>query len=849
MQEDDEFVVQLLYLFLQLLRHKELSDRLMGPHSALGAYVIDLMHDKNPSIRAMCENALIIIGVYELYIILYNFVNYVIGSSLRSIIMKMWEEEQEHLDIMERLAAKHDVQHTIFLPLFSAAAYALGIGTALIGKEGAMACTVAVEELIGQHYNNQIKELLADDPNAHEELLKILTKLRDEELHHHDTGVTHDGLKTGCKGAIFVMLVDDGLVECEKIGTFRKHKLNDIEMKIRDLEEKIALDEVKLEKLKQGKEVDRICCHAMSESDVLDYFDSRHITLKKEWMQSAIGFIKYQEKGRKVFELCEAVMEQLIYSDLRDSYLPSMKIPTAAIKAVIVKRMLFQIMKYLYYILLVQVVSVINIARSTYELYQEKTNVKDDLTWFNGDSEDEFINSGGVNSRRMLKVRLTDGSNTLDATEYGGMIPLTEDTLPGTKVLLTSRVICRRGIMLLNESNCQNIKEVDYSVNSMCSTSVSSVKIIDVENTIAYSSKALNDGSPLFKELDKDVVTVLPKSPIATTSKDSKPDITSAQELEIVGVTRENERPPVTGKGTRSKKQDKEFSKPSHRSITEYFTQMFRPTSIVCEDDQDKIEDSDISAVSIHPIPVVPLEKQQLKVHISEHICGFSSPKRSCSPIELITAIVPFKKAKSGINIDCVKSPPTTKQPSMDQASVDLEFPSFTTQLSTEMDREHIMSVTDPMLISAHSNDASIVERFLRLNTMRLADVISQKKFWMLPKVVNITGICRVSIDLRAENNQWLLFVFVSDESCDQLKCQVASVLLDKLLGFSVKYCQNLSAAKEKAELMKCKERAIEVMRSLQRLDLIFSIEMPTQREKIPIVINVKTLPEALQLC
>nr|CDJ89894.1 Kinesin-associated domain containing protein [Haemonchus contortus] len=65
MQEDDEFVVQLLYLFLQLLRHRELANRLMGPDSALGAYVIDLMHDKNPAIREMCDNALVIIGEHS----------------------------------------------------------------------------------------------------------------------------------------------------------------------------------------------------------------------------------------------------------------------------------------------------------------------------------------------------------------------------------------------------------------------------------------------------------------------------------------------------------------------------------------------------------------------------------------------------------------------------------------------------------------------------------------------------------------------------------------------------------------------------------------------------------------
>lgn len=59
-------------------------------------------------------------------------------------------------------------------------------------------------------------ELLADDPEAHKELLATITRLRDEELEHHDTGIRHNGLKapmydafkfviqSGCKAAIFV---------------------------------------------------------------------------------------------------------------------------------------------------------------------------------------------------------------------------------------------------------------------------------------------------------------------------------------------------------------------------------------------------------------------------------------------------------------------------------------------------------------------------------------------------------------------------------------------------------------------------------------------------------------------
>ncbi|VDM13512.1 unnamed protein product [Wuchereria bancrofti] len=85
----------------------------------------------------------------------------------------------------------------------------MSVGTALCGKETAMACTTAVEELIGEHYNQQLMELLDDDPVDHADLLKILTKLRDDELHHYDVAAPqYEALKwiiqTGCKGAIWL---------------------------------------------------------------------------------------------------------------------------------------------------------------------------------------------------------------------------------------------------------------------------------------------------------------------------------------------------------------------------------------------------------------------------------------------------------------------------------------------------------------------------------------------------------------------------------------------------------------------------------------------------------------------
>merc|ERR1719273_2606787 len=102
------------------------------------------------------------------------------------------------------------------LPFWHVAGYALGAGTALLCKEAAMACTVAVEETITEHYNDQIRQLAGRDKEAHAELLATITRFRDEEQEHHDTGLAHDAelapayqllcgsIKVGCRAAIWV---------------------------------------------------------------------------------------------------------------------------------------------------------------------------------------------------------------------------------------------------------------------------------------------------------------------------------------------------------------------------------------------------------------------------------------------------------------------------------------------------------------------------------------------------------------------------------------------------------------------------------------------------------------------
>src|SRR5688572_26988386 len=74
-------------------------------------------------------------------------------------IRAMAEQEAGHLAAFDELMARRGVRPTALQPLWSAAGYALGAATALIGPEAAMACTAAVEEEIDRHYTRQLDQL------------------------------------------------------------------------------------------------------------------------------------------------------------------------------------------------------------------------------------------------------------------------------------------------------------------------------------------------------------------------------------------------------------------------------------------------------------------------------------------------------------------------------------------------------------------------------------------------------------------------------------------------------------------------------------------------------------------
>ena len=148
------------------------------------------------------------IKIYEGQLLALNTL--IKDEELKKKIEEMKIHEKEHADYFENEIKKRQIKPTKFLPLWDLLGVGLGFGSTILGKKAAMLCTASVEEVIDEHYQNQINQIESDE----KELRNKIIKFREDELNHKDIayneGATKDGLysildkiiKTGSKIAI-----------------------------------------------------------------------------------------------------------------------------------------------------------------------------------------------------------------------------------------------------------------------------------------------------------------------------------------------------------------------------------------------------------------------------------------------------------------------------------------------------------------------------------------------------------------------------------------------------------------------------------------------------------------------
>ncbi len=131
-------------------------------------------------------------------------------SAIGAQLGRMEEQEARHLARFETLLTETRTRPTLLAPVWRAAAFALGAGTALMGEKAAHACTDAVETVIEAHYADQIAELESQEPA----LAAELSGFRDDELAHQREAIEAGAreapggallsaiIKAGCRAAI-----------------------------------------------------------------------------------------------------------------------------------------------------------------------------------------------------------------------------------------------------------------------------------------------------------------------------------------------------------------------------------------------------------------------------------------------------------------------------------------------------------------------------------------------------------------------------------------------------------------------------------------------------------------------
>lgn len=127
-------------------------------------------------------------------------------------ISGMANQEEHHRAFFDALITRRGVRPTVLQPFWDVAGFGLGVVTAALGPQAAMACTAAIETEIDLHYEQQLAQLGEEDP----ELRDAVARFRDEEIEHRDTAIASGAenvpaypllsgmIRAGCRFAIAV---------------------------------------------------------------------------------------------------------------------------------------------------------------------------------------------------------------------------------------------------------------------------------------------------------------------------------------------------------------------------------------------------------------------------------------------------------------------------------------------------------------------------------------------------------------------------------------------------------------------------------------------------------------------
>ncbi len=131
----------------------------------------------------------------------------------------MLEQEKEHLEAFNKLIIDYDVPPTLLTPLWHVGGYLMGVTSALLGEKAAHACTIAVEEVIEEHYQSQVDALSASTHPRDVQFKALFQKCQQEESEHK-----HIAIDQGGESAPFYPILTNLIKNATRLAIFLSKK-------------------------------------------------------------------------------------------------------------------------------------------------------------------------------------------------------------------------------------------------------------------------------------------------------------------------------------------------------------------------------------------------------------------------------------------------------------------------------------------------------------------------------------------------------------------------------------------------------------------------------------------------
>ncbi len=110
-------------------------------------------------------------------------------AQTRAVLLTAAKEERDHLAWCETRLDELGGHVSALNPIFYAGSFALGMASGVLGDKWSMGFLIETERQVEAHLVDHLQRLPPDDLRSRE----IIAAMRNDEIHHAETGVEHGG--------------------------------------------------------------------------------------------------------------------------------------------------------------------------------------------------------------------------------------------------------------------------------------------------------------------------------------------------------------------------------------------------------------------------------------------------------------------------------------------------------------------------------------------------------------------------------------------------------------------------------------------------------------------------------